>query len=444
MDLFTILVVDKYVMNNSTTICSIPWNHLAIYHNGDYRICCQINVQGYGRLITEKNALNIQTCSIDEARNHPKLKELRKAMLNNEQHPMCEVCYSAERFKLGNKRSYLSTQHDYGSLEADSDGAIDVKKYPLTYADIRFGNLCNLKCRSCGPSDSSAWIEDVTKLYQQKKIWYYDGTYDLKLKAGFEDKYEIDSTDFTWYEQPECWERLVEQIPNINRYYFTGGEPFINKTHFRLLEKIIELGYSKNVKLEYNSNMVAFPEKLLDLWSNFNHVMIGCSVDGINEMTYYLRYPGKWSSIEENLSKMVHSPNIYLSFSITVSVYNVRHLLDITRWLIERDLPHLNQIPAHHVLIHPPFMSTQVLPREIKEEITADYEMFYREIAEKYSVKLADHVRKSFSGIISFMNAKDTSFELPLLKGRTAELDALRGQSVSDTIPWLGKILDKV
>jgi hypothetical protein len=37
-------------------------------------------------------------------------------------------------------------------------------EFPTTNFDLRLGNHCNLKCRSCGPRDSSGWYDDYPKL----------------------------------------------------------------------------------------------------------------------------------------------------------------------------------------------------------------------------------------------------------------------------------------
>jgi len=35
---------------NKSTICPIPWNHIAIQQNGEFRICCQNIYSPFGKL----------------------------------------------------------------------------------------------------------------------------------------------------------------------------------------------------------------------------------------------------------------------------------------------------------------------------------------------------------------------------------------------------------
>ena len=68
---------------NKDTICTIPWNHLAVNQNGEYGICCQCVYNAAGRLLTDGLPENITTQSMDEVRNHPMYVELRRSMMDN-------------------------------------------------------------------------------------------------------------------------------------------------------------------------------------------------------------------------------------------------------------------------------------------------------------------------------------------------------------------------
>ena len=52
--------------------------------------------------------------------------------------------------------------HNIGMIDnTKEDGSAD---FVIKYWDIRFSNLCNLACRSCGTWFSSNWYEDHKKL----------------------------------------------------------------------------------------------------------------------------------------------------------------------------------------------------------------------------------------------------------------------------------------
>jgi sulfatase maturation enzyme AslB (radical SAM superfamily) len=255
-----------------------------------------------------------------------------------------------------------------------------------------------------------------------------------------------DPEDFTWYEQDKFWEEIDAHAKYIDRLYFTGGEPSINKTHFKLLEYLIEKGYSKHITLEYNSNMVAIPEKLYGWWEQFESVGVGCSIDGINEYANYIRPPSEWEVLEKNLDRMGYSGSekVKGSISTTISIYNIFHFLDITRWLLEKKYTNIDAVPSFHMLEGPQYMNVQALPSETKELVIQEYEKFFDEMEQTHSRKRSLFFRRAFSGILTHMMSGELTDKLPQLKIATQKVDELRGQNLVQTIPWLAKILEKV
>ena len=433
----------RKTQETNTSICPIPWTHIGIQQNGDFRICCQAIYSPYGKLFDDGKPLNILTTDITTARNHTDFKSLRLQMLKNQKPASCKLCYTEESVGLNSKRKFMLKKYDvstYASATAE-DGSINTNEYPLRYIDIRFGNLCNLKCRYCGPGDSSLWYEDFVEHHKTDVINYY-GQKDYKLKQ-VNNKWTLDSLDFEWYEDEKFWASIKNLLPYIDRYYFTGGEPTINKTHYNLLQLIIDQGYSNKVVLEYNSNMVAIPDKLYAQWDHFQEVALGCSIDGYQEYANYLRYPSKWSDLEENLDVLGYRSNkrINGSISTTINVFNVLNFLDLSKWLLTKDYKRIKKTPSYHVLEGPNSMSVQVLPIETKELIKEQYELFYTDIDIQYGKSWGDEFRKNFSGIINYMMAKDASHLLPKLAKETLSLDHIRHQNIADVIPWLHDIL---
>ena len=51
--------------------------------------------------------------------------------------------------------------------KTDPDGTIREDQINCSFYDVRFGNLCNLKCRMCGPTDSDQWYDDYVTIYNR-------------------------------------------------------------------------------------------------------------------------------------------------------------------------------------------------------------------------------------------------------------------------------------
>ena len=110
------------------------------------------------------------------------------------------------------------------------DGQAD---FVIKYWDIRFSNLCNMACRSCGTWFSSNWYEDHKKLNRQPP------PHAKIMKVGR-------STN-------DMWEQMLESFDHAEQFYFAGGEPIIMEEHYRILKEL-DRRKMYHVRLIYNTN----------------------------------------------------------------------------------------------------------------------------------------------------------------------------------------------
>ena len=218
------------------SFCPKPWMHTSMNNRGDLRTCCTINLLPFSFLTKEdETRYNAKTDLFP--RNHKYTKILRASMLAGERHPMCRRCWEIEDAGLVSSRfawqNYFFPGFEEKAIElTQEDGTIDPKDFPIQSYDLRFGNLCNSKCVICGPAISSMWGE-VTD--------WSDGN----------------------LENPYIQE-LLNSAEHITRLYVTGGEPMINKNHWRLIDTLIQKGHSKNITIDYNTNCVLLTKEMLD------------------------------------------------------------------------------------------------------------------------------------------------------------------------------------
>ena len=213
--------------------CPLPWMSVNVRNNGDVRVCCNANSSVGQGLITKPDGTNynLGKDSINDFRNAQLMKDVRADMLNGNYPAACVRC---QREDLAGMRSRKMWEQEIwaGSItesiareKTSSNGEIDINDFPIEYADLRFGNLCNLKCRMCGPTDSSQWYDD------QAAVWgidsYKDSGHTIKLVKNINGKLRPDIDIYSWYENPEFWDSLANQIPTISRMYIVGGEPLL-------------------------------------------------------------------------------------------------------------------------------------------------------------------------------------------------------------------------
>ncbi len=430
----------------SHTFCPIPWKHLSTQANGDLRVCCQCVEAPYGKARKSDGTFyNAQKDGMDEVRNAEIFKEIRRDMLAGKKSAHCNLCWHEEALGKSSRRQDELKLED-GKLEEEAgtftlpDGTIDTNRFPVRHFDLRLGNHCNLKCRSCSPRDSSSWYDDYAKITLEDSFFRMtppkiDGRYKFRRK---EKGWTLDTKDFEWHENSALLKSIEENMDNVDRIYFTGGEPTLIKAHWKLLEKFIERGHAQHIWLDYNTNVSGVTDEWLGIWSKFKHVFLGCSIDGIGEKATYLRPPVEWNVIEKNLEKIARAEgNIHAAFCITVSAYNVLHYPEMLEYLWSKNWKNFDVVPFGQVLEHPSWMSVQLLPQKIKQQVAEKYADFYDNRTKHLHPVKRGMIKEKLDYILNFMNEKDMSGEIKSFLRKTDQLDRIRNQSFKNVFPEL-------
>ena len=427
--------------------CPLPWIHQAIRNNGDIRVCCQAN-QGPDKGILRKDNGSIYNAAHDdlaESRNAQKMKDIRLCMLNNKWHPDCVRCEREEKSGIRSRFTYEEELwSDYFTAEdakrlTNSDGSINLKEIPAVYYDLRFGNICNLKCRSCGPTDSSAWYADQVKLWGDT---YTDTPGEMKI-IKVNGKYQLENEIYDWYKHQEFWDQFDKQIPNIMHVYMVGGEPLLINEQFDFLKRCINSGYSERIVVEYNSNIVNIPNQAWELWKHFKTIKMGVSIDGIGRVNDYIRYPSRWEVIEKNLRRLDEAEgNFNLWIAMTVQALNILNLPEIFEWKINQNFKRVNTaewqpLLTLHPLHSPHFLNVKVLPLYTKEKIRNYFASCKFSKHQEEAKKLLDQYTK-------FMFQEDYSHLLDKFWLYNNKLDNIRNQKLKESIPELYELIGEI
>lgn len=427
------------------TFCPIPWIFQAARANGDLRVCCQANVTKNKGVIRKINgeAFNAGRDNLTESRNALLMKSMRLNMLNGVWNEECGRCKQEEETGLVSRRSYENDQWNYSieqaRKETDITGYIDSFVTPVRYYDFRFGNFCNLKCRMCGPTDSNSWYEDWIKLTGNYNYEDTSGTINIKEIKG-----KFITEDYDWPKHEPFWQQLESNIQNIEHVYFAGGEPLIIERHYDFLERCVEQAVSKNIIVEYNTNMSTIPSRALKLWTKFKQVRIGASIDGKDSVLEYQRHPVKWEKILKNLKIVDKLPsNIFAWLAFTVTAYNVNHMIDFMKWKLEEsEFKKINSsirrpIITYHVAHHPKHLNIRVLPDEYKNQVTENFYQFLFWIESKnFNEHIKKQAKEIVKGVINYMNSESYYKEYwNEFKNYTKKLDEIRGESLSEIEP---------
>ena len=406
----------KNLLTKSKTFCIYPWIHLHAYPTGESFPCCHAEMK-------EGPVGSCKHNTLEEIWNSERMKNLRKDMLNETPNSYCTRCYEQEDSGFFSGRQSANKHHGHHIERVDKtneDGSYD--KFAMTYWDIRFSNLCNLKCRSCGHIFSSNWYSDQAKL------------------AGSDWKKNNKALTFAGRWETDVWEQLVDHLDYVEQIYFAGGEPLLMEEHYRILDELERRGRF-DVRLIYNTNFTETSLKgrsVFDYWKKFDSVAIGASLDASGERAEYIRKGTKWDRVLKNREKMLEvCPEVDFYISPTLSIMNAWHLPDFHRDWVEKGF------------INPQDLNVNILQDPVHYRIDIAPDAYKQQLKEKYEkhlewLKPLDKLNRAsvgFESAISFMMSTDNQQLIPEFWTRTNQLDKIREENILDIIPELKAIV---
>jgi radical SAM protein with 4Fe4S-binding SPASM domain len=406
---------EEFLLNESKTFCIYPWVHLHAYPTGEAYPCCQSEMK-VGQIG------NCRTSKLKEIWNSDKQKQLRQDMLNETPNPTCGRCYEQEDSGFFSGRKSANKHHGHNIkrvLETNEDGSLD--RFEMTYWDIRFSNLCNLKCRSCGHIFSSQWYQDQAKL------------------AGGDWKQQNSVLNYAGRTELDMWEQLEPHLDYVEQIYFAGGEPLLMEEHYRILEELVQRKLF-HVRLIYNTNFTHTELKgksVFEYWRQFNSVAVGASLDDSGPRAEYIRKGTDWTVVEQNRQDMLRiCPEVDFYISPTLSIMNAWHLPDFHRDWTERGLIRAQDLNVN-ILQDPPHYRIDIAPAEYKQRLTTKYLNHIMWLRES---DLLGRATQGFESAINFMMATDNTHLIDTFWRKTHELDGIRKENIMDVIPELAEL----
>lgn len=448
-------------LTGSSSFCVLPWIHLATRPNGDMRICCVANASGADTgdyevglvKMEDGEPANFGKDLPTEAFNNDYMKSVRKTMLAGEVPASCTKCFKEEQEGIASKRIWetgtwhLQEQIDIQELirETEEDGSVP---YKLQYLDLRLGNTCNLKCIMCSKHDSSLWVPEHKKVYP-----LFQSTLIRKQLDSRTEKF-----DNHWHENPQFWDQIYDQIPNIKQLYFAGGEPLLIKEHKVFLQEIIKRGYADKISLRYNTNGVLVSDEIIEIWEQFKKVKVGISIDGLDQRVGYIRYPTDFAAVEKNLWRLEQtSSKIQTNIALAVQILNIKHIPNFIKWKVSSGFKKLNfdkNAAGHtvggglcgvHLLWIPTWLSLRVLPAADKLEVHELFKELKQWLWDNYTQddefwKTNPYGWTRWESILKWMDAEDHTNLLPDFREYINVMDAQRGTDFKTIFPEIAHL----
>jgi radical SAM protein with 4Fe4S-binding SPASM domain len=399
---------EEFLLKDSKTFCIYPWIHLHAYPTGEAYPCCHAEM-GVGQVG------NCREQSLDQIWQGDAMQQLRNDMLNERENSACTRCYEQEAAGFFSGRRSANKHHGHHVKR------IEKNPFELTYWDIRFSNLCNLSCRSCGHIFSSSWYQDQVKL------------------AGAEWAKKHRVLNFAGRTETDIWEQLLPHIDTVEQIYFAGGEPLMMEEHYLILEELERRGRF-DVRLIYNTNFTHVRLKnryVFDYWRQFKSVSVGASLDAMGPRAEYIRHGTAWDTVERNREHMLREcPNVDFYISPTLSIMNALHLPDFHREWVEKELIRAQDLNVN-ILQDPAHFRIDIAPREYKQRIEESYQAHLDWLRPQDQLNRAT---VGFESAIKFMWATDNTHLIDTFWRRTHELDTIRNESWRLVLPELAAL----
>jgi sulfatase maturation enzyme AslB (radical SAM superfamily) len=300
-----------------------------------------------------------------------------------------------------------------------ADGTAD---FVIKYWDIRFSNLCNFACRSCGTWFSSNWYEDHKKLTgkppEHAKIMRVGRTAD------------------------DIWNQMLEQFDHVEQFYFAGGEPLIMEEHYKILKEL-DRRKMYHVRLVYNTNFSKLTFKDMDvlkLWNKFDSVSVGASLDAMGPRAEYMRKGTVWTDVETNRRRMQEvCPQVDFYISATVGLINALHVVDFHRTWSEQGYIKPQDF-NFNLLQFPGWQRIDLLPESMKQQVKEKYESHIAWL------KPRDHLTRATKGFqsgLDYMMRRDNFKNIEEFKSGMKKIDDIRNENILETFPELAELYEK-
>lgn len=263
----------KNVLDWNKSFCILPFVHKHLDIGFEHKLCCHSKYQ------------------IDNNR----VEQIQKDMLDNIPIPECAKCVACEKNKNYSERQLITKKW----FREYPDIAQQTIKNPYVYSyDLRYSNLCNLRCQTCGPLYSSSWA----KFFEQKDI------------------YKTWDTDW------------VDINPDAKSIYMAGGEPFMVKSFSKVLNNI----ENKNCEIIINTNATVLTDHMLDALRPFTNVCFVLSIDGTGAVIEKIRTGCSWNQIQNNIKTLTKELNPSYMVNTVLQKDNLDNIPDLAQWIDEQ------------------------------------------------------------------------------------------------------------
>ena len=224
------------------------------------------------------------------------------------------------------------------------------------------------------------------------------------------------------------------------------------KEHYDWLEHIVEMGWSQNIELHYNTNGTTIPDRLLDIWDKFKGIVLSLSIDAVGDLAYYVRFPSKWKIIDRNIEKLKQfsktRTGVIVHTHVTLSVMNLHQLPEVLGWCKNNyDTWHYtwdwgnhgyqNCLPHFNIVEYPQNLHIRNLPDERKSLMNTMLEEQHNKFLNAGLPEWEQWAIDAIIGLKNQLNQEPIEGDWQKYINNTVASDRFRKLDILNYIPWM-------
>jgi len=401
---------------NSKNFCPLPFIHISTLPSGQTRLCCK----AVDNHIPDGN---LNDTSINDVWNSEYYKTVRQQMLKGEYPEACKVCYDEDH---AGKRSMRVKELEIWGDSSALKNALDTEDRGVlqtgpVYLDLRMGNLCNLKCRTCDPVSSSQ-IQKEGALLDSSPVFFRQKMADAQQMQP-------------WWESEQFKNSLESLLPTTELIWLSGGEPTLVPEGNALIQKCIDEDRAKDIILRLVVNLTNITDQFVNHYEQFKEANFHCSIDAVGDANNYLRHPSNFAMLEKNLRKIANSRSNLVCLICTVSLMNISRLPETIDWLDNFNKTVPNRVRLNiNPINEPQIFHPSILDAKTKKEITDKLSAY----------KTTEKNTREIQSLLTMMNKVNPNTVLLRRDFRQYidSIDAIREQNFVSVFPELERFYE--
>ena len=289
---------------------------------------------------------------------------------------------------------------------------------------IDLGNYCNSGCVFCDPKDSS-------KLATEWK------------RIGFIDQMPSPN----WTDDPALVQKFIDvliQSPNIKYLHFIGGETVITPAFATILEALIDAGLNRTATVGFTTNVTVWDHHIIDLLLQFHGVNLGLSVEAIDPVNDYIRWPAKINnviSIKDRWIEVGKKANWFIQYRTAPTLLSISKLLSVYQDAWKQNV----SVESCNFLQKPDFLRPTVLPKQFRNRYADEIQNWIDQHDRVDPVSIVNvrnpntirnYLLQDLQSYVNYLREEvDESHLLPAAVSFLKKLEHSRGNCVFDYLP---------